>query len=89
MVEEDFAHDAVPFDQIDQIDDVQVPLEFLPPLVHVEVISSTLDSAETFLRATDEAADAGLDCAHSRVLEHSLVDNQVVYVVQLLSLRLC
>ena len=58
VIEENFSHDAVPFDQIDQIYDVQVPLELLHPLVHVKVISSTFGSVETFLRAADKAADA-------------------------------
>ena len=87
MVEQHFAHDAVPLDQIDQVDDVQVSLQLFQPLVQVKVIPRTLDPPQASLRSADEAPQARFERAQRRVPEHGLVDNQVVNVIQLLALR--
>ena len=83
-------HDSVPFDHADEVYDVKITLEFELTLLVVVfqflVLCGVLpDQAPPFTIA--ETVDRVDDQVFERVLELLLVDNQVVYRVELLIRR--
>ena len=87
MAKEDLLHDMEAFDNIKQIDDVQISPQLFNAPVQVEVIQAFALQGSN-LTPTSEASEVIEQCLACVVAEPALVEDQMEDVEELLSLRL-
>ena len=84
--EEDLSHQVVILDHFEQINDIQVSVEHLSPLLEVHILLCGLNTLKRFQASAVVAAEEVAKRVASVVCEARLIQNKVEDVVQLLAL---